>query len=262
MGRAKADATPRAQTWGIAHWVLYLALPAILLGAWWFAGSAGNIKSYSMATLPEIGNTIVEYAASGKLWVNVLVSIIRVLEGFLAALVVALILGIAAGIFPKFETFIDLVIQILRPIPGIAWIPLAILWFGIGETSKVYIIFIGAFFPMFVNIVDGIRGIDRRYFELGAVYEIPRWDFIREVVIPAALPQITTGIRLGLSGAWICVVAAEMIGATSGVGFMLSDGRSMSRPDVVILAMLIIGIIGKAMDDLLRWQRKRLISWM
>jgi sulfonate transport system permease protein len=247
---------------GFGYWVLRLALPVGIVAVWSMIGGSGAIHSYAMATPQQIVQAAIAAAADGSLWLNVLVSLIRVLEGFLVALVAAVILGMAAGLSDRFETFVDLVIQVLRPIPGIAWIPLAILWLGIGEESKVYIIVIGAFFPMFVNIVDGIRGIDKRYFELGAVYEIPRWRFIRQVVIPAALPQILTGIRLGLSGAWICVVAAEMIGATSGVGYMLSDGRSMSRPDIVILAMLIIGIVGKLMDDVVRWQRRRIVTWL
>lgn len=247
---------------GVTGWLLYLVLPIAIVALWSLYGSAGQTQSYSMATPQQIVAAAVEYATNGELLINILVSFTRVLEGFLVALVAAAVLGVAAGISRRFERFIDLVMQVLRPIPGIAWIPLAILWFGIGENSKIYIIFIGAFFPMFVNIVDGIKGIDKRYFELGEVYEIPKWRFIRQVVIPAALPQILTGIRLGLSGAWICVVAAEMIGATSGVGFMLSDGRSMSRPDVVILAMLLIGVIGKLMDDVVEWQRRRIVKWL
>ncbi|TPF85590.1 hypothetical protein BW13_09820 [Bifidobacterium sp. UTCIF-37] len=247
---------------GVTGWLLYLVLPIAIVALWSLYGSAGQTQSYSMATPQQIVAAAVEYATDGELLINILVSFTRVLEGFLVALVAAAVLGVAAGISRRFERFIDLVMQVLRPIPGIAWIPLAILWFGIGENSKIYIIFIGAFFPMFVNIVDGIKGIDKRYFELGEVYEIPKWRFIRQVVIPAALPQILTGIRLGLSGAWICVVAAEMIGATSGVGFMLSDGRSMSRPDVVILAMLLIGVIGKLMDDVVEWQRRRIVKWL
>ncbi|RSX50082.1 ABC transporter permease [Bifidobacterium callimiconis] len=247
---------------GVGGWVLYLILPVVIVAAWALYGTFGGSQSYAMATPQQIVQATVEYAASGELWLNIAVSIARVLEGFLVALAAAAVLGVGAGVSHRFERAIDLIMQILRPIPGIAWIPLAIIWFGIGENSKVYIIFIGAFFPMFVNIVDGIKGIDKRYFELGEAYEIPKWRFIRQVVVPAALPQILTGIRLGLSGAWICVVAAEMIGATSGVGFMLSDGRSMSRPDVVILAMLIIGVIGKLMDDFVQWQRRRIVNWL
>ena len=118
-----------------------------------------------------------------------------------------------------------------------------------------------SFFPIFVNTVDGVKNIDTKYFELAKVYEIPKNKLINKIIVPGALPTIMTGIRLGLGNAWVCVVAAEMIGATSGVGFMLSDGRSMSRPDIVILGMLIVGIVGKIMDDLLKILRNKVITW-
>lgn len=247
---------------GPGHWLLYFALPLVILIIWEAADIVGILKPYTMPALKTIGKTAIEYIQKGKLQVNIWVSIVRVLEGFFAALLAAFVIGINAAIFEKFETFTDLVIQILRPIPPIAWIPLAILWFGIGEESKIFIIFLGAFFPVFINIVDGIRSIDKRYFELAEVYEVPKMNMIRQIVLPGAMPSIMTGIRVGLGNAWVCVVAAEMIGATKGVGYMLSDGRSLSRPDVVILGMLIVGIVGKLMDDFLRWLRNKLIVWL
>lgn len=244
---------------GFSYWILYCALPIILLIIWQALDSLGFIQPYTMPSPKAIVNVVIEYAANGQLFGHIFISLVRVLEGFFLAMIVALILGISAALFKKVEIFTDFVLQILRPIPPIAWIPLAILWFGIGEASKVYIIFLGAFFPIFLNTVDGIKNIDKKYYELGAVYEVPKLKFIQHVIIPGALPAIMTGIRVGLGNAWVCVVAAEMIGATKGVGFMLSDGRSMSRPDVVILGMLLVGIIGKFMDDFLVWFRNKVI---
>jgi sulfonate transport system permease protein len=246
---------------GPSYWVLYFALVAIILIAWEAADLAGMLHAYTLPPLRTIVATTIEYAKKGALLTNIVVSLIRVLEGFAIALIAGFVLGVLVSIFPKFETFTDLVIQILRPIPPIAWIPLAILWFGIGQSSKVFIIFLGAFFPIFVNTVDGIKNIDQRYYELVSVYEVPTLDVVRGIIIPGALPSITTGIRLGLGNAWVCVVAAEMIGATSGVGFMLADGRSLSRPDVVIVGMLIVGIFGKLMDDVLKKIREKIITW-
>ncbi len=246
---------------GAGYWILYLTLPILILIAWEGADLAGFIHPYSMPAPSAILKVIVEYIKNGQLWTNILVSLIRVLEGFFLALITAFIIGVNVAIFPKFEIFTDLVIQIVRPIPPIAWIPLAILWFGIGQGSKIFIIFLGAFFPVFINTVDGIKNIDSKYFELCATYEVSKLELIRKVVIPGALPSITTGIRLGLGNAWVCVVAAEMIGATSGVGYMLSNGRSLSRPDIVILGMLIVGIFGKIMDDFLKRIREKIITW-
>ncbi len=245
----------------IGSWILYIALPLLLLAVWQSYSMAGKLAPYTMPEPAAIINTAIEYLLNGRLLENIGVSFVRVIEGFLLALIFAFLIGIHVSIFPKFDTFTDLVIQILRPIPPIAWIPLAILWFGIGEESKIFIIFLGAFFPIFVNTVDGVRTIDRKYFELSQVYEVSRMKLIQKIIIPGALPAIMTGVRLGLGNAWVCVVAAEMIGATSGVGYMLSDGRSLSRPDIVILGMLVVGIVGKIMDDLLKLAREKLINW-
>lgn len=209
-----------------------------------------------------IVSVTLEYIKNGELWDGIVISFLRVLEGFLTALITAFILGIAVSLFQKIEVLTDLILQILRPIPPIAWIPLAILWFGIGEESKIFIIFMGAFFPVFVNIVDGVKSLDARYFELAKVYEVSKKDLILRVVLPGALPSIMTGIRLGIGNAWVCVVAAEMIGATKGIGYMLSNGRSLSRPDIVILGMLVVGIVGKLMDDVILAIREKVITWI
>ena len=243
----------------VQYWLLYASMPILVLAVWQGLDAANIIKPYTMPSPVAIVQATIEYIQNGKLFGDIAISLIRVLEGFFAGLAIAFVIGIAAALSRKVEIFTDFCLQILRPIPPIAWIPLAILWFGIGETSKVFIIFIGAFFPIFVNIVDGIQAIDKKYYELAAVYEVPKWQFIRHVIIPGALPAIMTGIRVGMGNAWVCVVAAEMIGATQGVGFMLTDGRSMSRPDVVILGMLLVGIVGKIMDDVLLRIRAKVV---
>ena len=240
---------------------LYILLPLIIIMIWEMACHFGNVKSYSMPAPEMILKDAAEKIASGILWKHIIVSFLRVLKGFLLALISALVLGVLIGLSRPIERFTELVIQLLKPIPPIAWIPLAILWFGIGESSKLYIIFYGAFFPILLNTVDGIHNIDKRYLELGRVYEVDRWRLVWKVILPGALPSIFTGVRVGLGNAWVCVVAAEMIAATRGIGYMLSNGRSMSRADDVILAMLLIGIVGKIMDDILRIIPKIIMKW-
>ncbi len=246
----------------IGYWILYMLLPVLILCVWEGADRLNLLHSYSMPSIKSIVETVAEYWENGKLLDNILISFLRVIQGFLVALASGLGFGVLVSVFPKFDTFTDLVIQILRPIPPIAWIPLAILWFGIGESSKIFIIFLGAFFPVFLNTVDGIKSVDSKYFELVEVYEVSKKDLIVKVIIPGALPSIMTGIRLGIGSAWVCVVAAEMIGATSGVGYMLANGRSLSRPDIVVLGMLIVGIFGKIMDDILKVLRDKVITWI
>ncbi len=245
----------------IFKFIRYFSLILILIVVWEIVCRYGNVKSYSMPAPAMIAQDAIEKLQSGILLKHITVSFLRVLEGFLAALLSALILGVLIGLSKPVEEFTELVLQILKPIPPIAWIPLAILWFGIGESSKLYIIFYGAFFPILLNTVDGIHNIDKRYIELGRVYEMKKWRLVSKVILPGALPSILTGIRVGLGNAWVCVVAAEMIAATKGIGYMLSNGRSMSRADDVILAMLLIGIVGKIMDDVLKFVSSKLMKW-
>ncbi|MDR2638589.1 MAG: ABC transporter permease, partial [Helicobacteraceae bacterium] len=203
----------------------------------------------------------VEFAKDGTLLGHTKASVIRVFQGFAIAAVLALTIGIVIGLSKTAERLTGVILQVVQPVPPIAWIPLAILWFGIGEGSKIFIIAIGAFFPILINTIEGIRNIDPKFLELAKVYETSRLRVIARVILPGALPFIMAGVRLGLSMAWICVVAAELIAAQAGIGYMLMDGRSLSRPDMVILGMLIIGVIGKGLDDLLRKITKKAIRW-
>jgi sulfonate transport system permease protein len=245
----------------VRFWLVALILPIALLCLWKGADVLGMLKPYTMPKSESVISTAIELARDGKLHKHVLSSISLVLRGFLMALAAAFALGISIGLSRKIEAVFELMVQILKPIPPIAWIPLAILWFGIGDSSKLYIIFLGALFPVLLNVVSGIQSIDRRYFELARVYETSKARLIFKIVLPGALPQIMTGIRVGLGNAWVCVVAAEMIASVTGVGYLLTYGRSLSRPDMVILAMLLIGVIGKIMDDALKFVTAKLIKW-
>lgn len=239
----------------------YISLPVFFIIFWEFAAFKGWITPYTLPAPSKIAATFLTSIENLSLFKNILASMVRVITGFSLAALAAIIIGISISLSKNFEIVTRFVLQVLKPIPPIAWIPIAIVWFGIGEPSKIFIIFLGAFFPIFINVVDGIKQIDKRYVEVSKVYEIPNLKFIRKVVIPGALPSIMSGLRIGLGNAWICVVAAEMIAATSGIGYMLMDGRQLSQPDVVILAMLIVGIIGKLMDDVLGIIERKTVYW-
>ncbi len=241
--------------------IQYLILPVLILIIWQIVCDRGIVSPTSMASPARLIQTVQEEISKGTFLQNIWTSFVRVMEGFLLALIASLSLGILIGLSRTAERVTKLVLQILKPIPPIAWIPLAILWFGIGEPSKIYIIFYGAFFPMLINTVDGIHNIDPKYLELAKVYEIERFRLIRKIILPGALPSILSGVRVGLGNAWVSVVAAEMIAATRGIGYMLSNGRSLSRPDWVILAMLLIGIVGKFMDDFLSFIFSKVMRW-
>lgn len=238
-----------------------VTLPLIILAAWQLASMVGVVSPTLLPSPVYVGETLWYLIGSGDLWRHVSASGLRVIQGFAVAAALALTLGIAMGIVNRLDRFVDLLIQVLKPVPPIAWIPLSILWFGIDEGAKVFIIVLGAFFPILTSTVDAIRQTDRRYVELARALELPRQLFIRRIMLPGALPQIMSGLRLGLAMAWMCVVAAELIAASSGVGFLIMDGRAMSQADLVLAGMLTMGVLGKITDDILRALEQRLIRW-
>jgi len=245
----------------IKHLLQYVSLSAVILAVWQMASNLGYIKPLILPPPSQVAMTFWELLKSGAMARHVGISVLRVLEGFGIAALLGLGLGIAIGLSRTLDRMSDLIIQVVKPIPPIAWIPLAILWFGIGEESKVYIIFLGAFFPIIINTIDGIRQTDHKLVEVARILEVPRSRFVRQVVIPGAFPAIMTGLRVGLMVAWMCVVAAELIAASSGIGYLIMDARQLSQSDVVLVGMITIGVIGKVMDSLIKRLEQRLIGW-
>ncbi|HBC93121.1 MAG TPA: ABC transporter permease [Pelotomaculum sp.] len=239
----------------------YLILPVAILVIWQLLSQAGLIKPLILPPPTKVAGAFWELLSSGQLPKHIWISILRVSEGFGLAALVGIVMGIGIGLSRTLDRLTDLVIQVLRPIPPIAWIPLAILWFGIDELSKIYIIFLGAFFPVFVNVIEGIRNTDQRFIEVARILEVPRWKLIRQVVIPGVLPYIMTGLRVSLGVAWMCVVAAELIAANQGVGYLINDARQLSQTDVVLVGMITIGVTGKVMDSMLKRLENRLVGW-
>jgi sulfonate transport system permease protein len=190
--------------------------------------------------------------AGGDLWKHIGASGLRVLVGFIVGALLAIVLGAAVGFSRRLEALLEPSFQGLRAIPSLAWVPLLLLWLGIDESPKIALIAIGAFFPVYVNVVSGVHNVDRRLVELGKVYGFSRIGLVRRVILPASLPQLFTGLRSGLSLAWMFMVAAELIAASKGLGYLLTDGRETSRPDLVLVAILVLAILGKLSDELLR----------
>ena len=145
--------------------------------------------------------------------------------------------------------------------PSLAWVPLILLWLGIGETAKIALVAIGAFFPVYVALVSGIRGVDRKLVEVGTIFGLSRLALIVRVLVPATLPQLLVGARIGLTQAWLFLVAAELLAATSGLGFLLTDGQQTSRTDEILVAILLFAACGKLSESLMRALEKRLVGW-
>ena len=239
----------------------YLALVLTVILFWIIMESQGKLNPVIMPSPKKVWDTFVSLVANGTLWTNLLVSLFRVLQGYLLAALLGIILGILIGLSKHLDRVTGLVIQIIKPIPPIAWIPLVILWFGIGESGKVFLIFLGGFFTILINVVDGIHQTDERLIEVSRSVETPFLKHIFLVVIPGAAPNIFTGLRTGLSSCWMCVVAAELVSSTTGLGYLIMNARQFGQTDKVIIGMITIGLVGKIMDSLLKLAEKYAIKW-
>jgi sulfonate transport system permease protein len=206
-------------------------------------------------------STAFDQLRAGVLPQHILATMARVFAGFLIGSTAALILGTAVGLLRGVDRAVDPTLQAVRTVPTLAWAPLLLLWLGIDEPPKVTLVAIGAFFPLYVNLVAGVRGVDRKLIEVGRVYQLSWWAIARRIVLPASLPSLLTGLRLGLSQAWLFVVVAELIAATRGLGFLLTDSQNLSRVDLMVVAMLCLAIFGKLTDMLLRVLEGRLLGW-
>lgn len=200
-----------------------------------------------------VGSTLWEELASGELMINAGVSITRVGLAWLLSAVIAIPLGVLMARNATAERFIDPLIELFRPISPLAWIPLAILWFGIGEGGKIFIIFIATFFPILLNTVDGMKRIDPVLLRAGQVLGCDRpFDLFRRVMLPAALPSVLVGLRISFGTGWAAIIAAELVAANSGLGYLISDGMEILRSDLVIVGMIAIGLIGVLVDSLFK----------
>ena len=228
-----------------------VAVIALIVGAWW----AIVIMTHSVVfpTPWQVVTGTAELIRDGTLWQHIGASLFRVGTGFGLAVIVAVPLGLWMGWVKGAYLTLNPLFQMLRPISPIAWIPIAILWFGVGDMSPIFLIFISSVFPMVVQTVAGVHTIEKRYLRAAANFGVSRATLFRQVVIPAVLPQIIVGMRIGLGVAWLVVVAAEMIALRSGLGYLIIDSRNAgNRYDLVVAGMIIIGLIGLLLDGLMR----------
>jgi NitT/TauT family transport system permease protein len=238
-----------------------LAVIAALIAVWWSAVAATGSPIFPTPWAVVTGT--LELLRDGSLWRHIGASLMRVGTGFGLAVCVAVPLGLWMGWVRGAYRTLNPIFQILRPISPIAWIPIAILWFGVGDASPIYLIFISSVFPMIVQTVVGVHTIERRYLRAAENFGVSRRTLFTRVVIPAVLPQILVGMRIGLGVAWLVVVAAEMIALRSGLGYMIMDSRNAgNRYDLVVAGMIIIGVIGLSLDGIMRMlEGVRWVRW-
>jgi NitT/TauT family transport system permease protein len=233
----------------------------LLIAIWWVVVAKSDSPIFPMPWQVVTGAW--ELAKDGTLWEHIAASLLRVGVGFGLAFLVAIPLGLWMGWVGGAFYTLNPLFQMLRPISPIAWIPIAILWFGVGDMSPIFLIFISSVFPMIVQTTAGVRTIDRRYLRAAANFGVSRWVLFRRVVIPAVLPEIIVGMRIGIGVAWLVVVAAEMIALHSGLGYLIMDSRNAgNRYDLVIASMIIIGVIGMLLDGTTRLlERLKTVKW-
>lgn len=238
-----------------------LVLPVLLLAVWEYL-SAHEFISYLLFPAPSrIAETFIFLVQSGAWWSNLEISLQRALLGFLLGGGAGLLLGIVVGLFRWVERTMDPAVQMLRMVPHLAVTSLFVLWFGIGETSKVLLIAKGAFFPLYINVFLGLRGVDNKLFEVTRVLEFSRLRQVIQLMLPASLPNLFLGIRMSVAIAWLSLVVAEMMGASSGIGYLMMDARAMSKTPVVFVGIFTFTLIGVLSDWLIRRIERYFLRW-
>ncbi|TAM60822.1 ABC transporter permease [bacterium] len=238
-----------------------LAAPAALFAGWFVFTATGRIPTYQLASPRLVWLYLQQLAARGALWEHLGASVERVLIGFAAAFAVAVLLGTCVGLSRRCEELLDPTLQAVRAVPSLAWVPLLLIWLGVGESAKIVLVAIGAFFPIYVNLVSGIRGVDRKLVEVARIYGYDGWRLALRVVLPATLPSLLVGARVGLTQAWLFLVAAELLASTRGLGFLLIEGQQTSRTDEVLAAILLLALCGKLSEMGMRALERRWLRW-
>lgn len=242
--------------------ILLSVLLPVLIMIFWYIGSNQNWFNPSIIPTPhKITVQLRKIILDGSLWRHIITSFQRVLYGYAIGAGAGIILGITIGLFAKVNQAFLLLIGILRPIPPIACIPLFILALGIGEPSKIALIIVGAFWPCLLNTISGIHQTNSKLVEVAEVFGKSKWIILKDIVLPSALPSIFTGLRLGISTAWSCVVAAEMIASSVGIGYLIMYAREMSKPALLFIGILTIGIVGLILDLLIQLLQHKVIYW-
>jgi sulfonate transport system permease protein len=255
-------ATIPAPAWpSIPPAIIALFFPLALLALWSVSAHFGWLPPQILPSPGEVWAALLDLARSGDLARNTGISLLRVVEGFAAGSVLGLLLGIAMGLSPKIEDYVKPLFTAFAQVPTLGWIPFLMLLVGIGEPLKVLVIAKAAFVPVTLNTLAGIRAVPSSYAEVGALFRFSRWQLLRKVVLPAAVPPIFTGLRYGLTHAWNALVAVELLASAEGLGYLLVWGRQMFWLDTMMGAMLVIGIVGFALDRIMATVEARLQRW-
>jgi sulfonate transport system permease protein len=236
-------------------------VPALLVALWQLGAAGGLIAARLLPAPSDVALAFWRLALSGELWQDMAVSTARAFAGFVLGGSIGFALGVLNGSSRAASLLLDGTLQMLRNIPHLAMIPLVILWFGIDESAKLFLVAVGVFFPIYLNTYHGVRTVDAGLVEMAESYGLDRWRLFRQVVLPGALPSILVGFRYGLGIMWLTLIVAETISASSGIGYMTMNAREFLETDVVVLGIVIYALLGKAADGAARWLERRCLAW-
>lgn len=237
------------------------AVPILLIVLWELAVRIGLLSTRVLPAPSGVVEAGIQLAQSGELFRHIGVSTGRAFLGFVVGGGIGLSLGLLNGIFPVAEKFLDTSVQMIRNVPHLALIPLVILWFGIGEQAKLFLVALGVMFPMYLNTFHGIRSVDPGLIEMGRVYGLKTQALFWQIILPGALPSILVGVRYALGIMWITLIVAETIAADSGIGYMAMNAREFMQTDVVVLSILMYALLGKLADSAAKLLEQKWLSW-
>jgi sulfonate transport system permease protein len=236
-------------------------VPALFVLAWEALARSGEIPPYILPAPSKVVATGLSLIRDGTLIPDIGISLVRAAAGFAIGGGIGFALGVVVGFSRIASVLLDRTILMLRAIPFLAVLPLVIVWLGIGEAAKVFLVAFGVAFPVYMNTVLGIRQVDPKLIELGRVMGLSTWKLVRRIILPGALPSILNGVRYALATAWLALVVAETIAASSGIGFLAMDAREFLRTDVIVLVIVIYAVIGVAADSVAKLLERRLLAW-
>ena len=246
---------------GLVQRALPWALPVLILIGWELASTQGWLSTRVLPEPLAVATAFWNLLRSGELWQHVLVSSARALAGLAIGGGLGLLLGLLTGSFRTLETLLDTALQMLRNIPALALIPLVILWFGIDESAKLFLVAVGVFFPIYLNTFHGIRSVDKGLIEMARSYGLSGWSLWRHVILPGALPSVLVGLRFSLGLMWVLLIVAETISAQSGIGYLTMNAREFLQTDVVLVGILLYAALGKLADVLAKALERWWLRW-
>ena len=235
--------------------------PVVLILLWEAGSRLGLIPSHILAAPSAVIGDAWDMIVSGELPSNMLVSLGRAMAGLALGVTLGSALAIAAGLTRAGENALDPPVQMLRTLPSLALTPLFIVWFGIGETPKIALITLGTMFPIYLNLFNGIRGVDPKLIEAARSFGLQGWDLIVHVILPGALPSFLLGLRFALAGSWLILVVAEQINASAGLGYLINNARDFSRTDTIVVCLIVYALLGLSADAIVRALERRALAW-